>query len=254
MQVVERWILARLRHHTFFSLQELNTAIADLLVALNQRPFKTAGSRQSGSNPWTVPPSDRCPPSRMSMPSGNWSASTSIITWKSTGPLFRALCPGQAAARGAPQCAGRRNLPQGQTWPVTSGPSGGATARWLPTCPRHTSTMPNGHPNGSSLRENGRGHAQVVEAFSPRGRIPSRASARVWALCGWANAMAMAASKPPATAPSASVRVRTRVLNRSQHALDQQPLPGPPTAAPVMTHGNIRGAQYYHPNQGDPTC
>ena len=48
MQVVERWILARLRHHTFCSLLELNTAIADLLVPLNQRPFKKLpGSRQS---------------------------------------------------------------------------------------------------------------------------------------------------------------------------------------------------------------
>jgi transposase len=48
VQVVERWILARLRHHTFFSLLELNTAIADLLVALNQRSFKKLpGSRQS---------------------------------------------------------------------------------------------------------------------------------------------------------------------------------------------------------------
>jgi len=48
VQVVERWILARLRHHTFFSLSELNTAIADLLVDLNARPFqKLPGSRKS---------------------------------------------------------------------------------------------------------------------------------------------------------------------------------------------------------------
>ena len=48
VQVVERWILACLRHHTFFSLLELNTAIADLLGPLNQRPFKKLpGSRQS---------------------------------------------------------------------------------------------------------------------------------------------------------------------------------------------------------------
>jgi transposase len=40
VQVVERWILARLRHHTFFSLAELNTAIKDLRLELNQRPFK----------------------------------------------------------------------------------------------------------------------------------------------------------------------------------------------------------------------
>ena len=40
VQVVERWILARLRHRTFFSLAELNTAIAELLPALNERPFQ----------------------------------------------------------------------------------------------------------------------------------------------------------------------------------------------------------------------
>lgn len=40
VQVVERWILARMRHRRFFSLVELNRAIAQLLVELNQRPFK----------------------------------------------------------------------------------------------------------------------------------------------------------------------------------------------------------------------
>lgn len=46
--LVERWILARLRHQTFFSLAELNAAITDLLPALNQRPFQgRIESRQS---------------------------------------------------------------------------------------------------------------------------------------------------------------------------------------------------------------
>jgi hypothetical protein len=40
VQVVERWILARLRNRRFFSLAELNTAIAELLVDLNARSFK----------------------------------------------------------------------------------------------------------------------------------------------------------------------------------------------------------------------
>jgi transposase len=40
VQVVERWILARLRDRTFFSLAELNSAIRELLTALNARPFK----------------------------------------------------------------------------------------------------------------------------------------------------------------------------------------------------------------------
>ena len=38
--LVERWILAALRHRTFFTLKELNAAIATLLERLNNRPFK----------------------------------------------------------------------------------------------------------------------------------------------------------------------------------------------------------------------
>ena len=40
VQLVERWILARLRHRRFFFLAELDRAIGELLVELNQRPFK----------------------------------------------------------------------------------------------------------------------------------------------------------------------------------------------------------------------
>ena len=47
VQVVERWILARLRHRRFFSVAELDAAIAELLPSLNTRPFKKLpGSRQ----------------------------------------------------------------------------------------------------------------------------------------------------------------------------------------------------------------
>jgi transposase len=46
--LVERWILAALRHRIFFSLAELNQAISDLLEKLNARPFKKLpGSRRS---------------------------------------------------------------------------------------------------------------------------------------------------------------------------------------------------------------
>ena len=45
--VVERWILAALRHRQFFSLAELNAVIRDLLEKLNARPFrKLPGSRR----------------------------------------------------------------------------------------------------------------------------------------------------------------------------------------------------------------
>ena len=46
VQVVQRWIVAALRKRKFFSLQEVNQAIAELLVRLNERPFrKRPGNR-----------------------------------------------------------------------------------------------------------------------------------------------------------------------------------------------------------------
>ena len=48
VQIVERWILARLRNRQFFSLRQLNQAIAKLLEDLNNKPFqKLPGSRKS---------------------------------------------------------------------------------------------------------------------------------------------------------------------------------------------------------------
>jgi transposase len=48
VQVVQRWILARLRHHTFVGLAELNVEIMSLLSILNKKPFqKLPGCRES---------------------------------------------------------------------------------------------------------------------------------------------------------------------------------------------------------------
>jgi len=47
VQIIERWVLARLRHQTFFSLAELNQCIQALLVEVNNKAFKQLkGSRQ----------------------------------------------------------------------------------------------------------------------------------------------------------------------------------------------------------------
>ncbi len=48
VQVVERWIMARLRHQVFHRIDELNLAIMPLLTQLNDKPFqKLPGSRAS---------------------------------------------------------------------------------------------------------------------------------------------------------------------------------------------------------------
>ena len=46
--LAERWIIAALRHRKFFDVAEINQGIGELLVRLNQRPFrKREGSRAS---------------------------------------------------------------------------------------------------------------------------------------------------------------------------------------------------------------
>jgi len=48
VQVVQRWIVAALRKRKFFALDEVNQAVAELLVRLNQRPFRNReGNRAS---------------------------------------------------------------------------------------------------------------------------------------------------------------------------------------------------------------
>jgi transposase len=44
VQVVQRWILARLRNRRFFSLSELNQAIGELVAQLNDRPMRGWGT------------------------------------------------------------------------------------------------------------------------------------------------------------------------------------------------------------------
>lgn len=82
VQIVERWILARLRHRQFFSLVDLNAAIAELLEILNGRPFKKLpGSRQSVFASFDRP-AMRCRRRLISMPSGRKCGSISTTTWR----------------------------------------------------------------------------------------------------------------------------------------------------------------------------
>ena len=47
VQVAQRWILARLRNHRFFSLAELNVAIRRLLDELNMRVMRGYGASRA---------------------------------------------------------------------------------------------------------------------------------------------------------------------------------------------------------------
>jgi transposase len=63
--LVQRWILARLRNRRFFSIGELNQAIAALLEELNRRPFKKLpGCRRSAFEQLDAPLLQPLPPRR----------------------------------------------------------------------------------------------------------------------------------------------------------------------------------------------
>ena len=63
--VAQRWILACLRHRTFYRLDDLNAAIAELLERLNGRPFqKLEGCRRSAFEGLDRPAMKPLPPTR----------------------------------------------------------------------------------------------------------------------------------------------------------------------------------------------
>ena len=88
--IVERWILARLRHRRFFSLAELNAAIAELLAALNARQMRKIGAtRRQLFEAIDAPALAPCRPSPTSMPSGRRRASRPITTSSCTATSTR---------------------------------------------------------------------------------------------------------------------------------------------------------------------
>lgn len=142
--IVERWILARLRDRQFFSLTELNAAISELLVELNDRPFqKLDGSRRSRFIELDKPALKALPARRTSMRSGSarrsiptitsnsitrttpCRTSTSAIAW--TYASARAWSRSSHAASSSPHTGAASSAAHGSRWtrivPPTIAPS-----------------------------------------------------------------------------------------------------------------------------------
>ena len=180
--IVERWILARLRHRRFFSLAELNAAIAELLAA--QRPGRCAGSASAAASCSRTRPAGAqalCQPSPTPMPNGACAGSASTTTSRSTAtstgsPTAYAR---QRSRRGS-TAAHRRGLPQGRARRRAS-----ARRRQPPAhhgarahAERAIAAMPSGPSSGIRAGAAiGPATAQLIELILERRRIPSRASA-----------------------------------------------------------------------------
>ena len=129
--LVERWILARLRKHTFFSLAELNREITRLLQRLNTHPFKKLpGSRQSCFAQLDRPALKPLPPVPYEL--ARWKKATVHLDYhvEVEGPLLLRALPAGEETGGHPVHRHHRGVP-------VSGRTGGQPPAGRPARPAY---------------------------------------------------------------------------------------------------------------------
>jgi transposase len=150
--VVQRWILARLRNRQFFSLAALNAAIRELLVELNERPFKKLeGCRASAFETIDRPAmKPRCRRPVMNSPPGRRCWWASITTSSSTATTTACRT---AWSNTSSSCAPRPVLSNASS--AASGSlhmcaprNGAGTRRSACICPSHTAATWSGRQGG----------------------------------------------------------------------------------------------------------
>lgn len=252
VQVVERWILARLRNQTFFSLAALNTAITELLQGLNQRPFKKLpGSRQSLFEALDQPALSALP-----------TEPYEYAEWK----LVRVNIDYHVEIDGhyysVPYSLVKHQLEarlSAQTVELFHKAKRVASHRRSPNKGRHTTQaehMPKAHRQYAEwtpqriirwASKAGEHTARVVEAILTSRAYPQQGYRSCLGLLRlgqrYGNERLDAACHRALTLGTCSYKSIESIL---KHDLDRQPLPNTPTATRAIDHGNIRGPEYYH--------
>jgi transposase len=255
VQVVQRWIVAALRKQKFFSLGEVNQAIAGLLTKLNQRPFrKREGSRASLFAQLDRPSLKPLPGTRFEF--GEWKTSRVDLNYhveigRHCYSVPHALVHQEVDVRSTADtvevfCRGVRVASH-----VVSAKPGEAT-----TVTEH---MPKSHqkyvgrtPSGliEEARRVGPCTGQLVEATLAAKRHPEQGYRSCLGILKLAKTYPVermeAASRRALRARAYSSRSMESIL---RNQLDRLPLPGDPAVAsavnPEVDHANIRGAGYF---------
>jgi transposase len=250
--LVERWILARLRHRECFSLAELNDAIAALLVDLNARPFKKLdGSRRShfecldrpALRPLPHQPYEyaewcqvRVPPNLHIAVDGHYYSVPQALVKRRLDVRLSAgtvevLHQGQRVAshvrshqRGGYTTVAE-HLPEGHRQYLDWTPA--RMVAWAGTIGPHTlafiERLLHTRPHPQQALHAGLGVLRLAQAHG---------EARLEAAC--ARALASGAD---------SYRSLASILDKG---LDRRPLPTAAPAATPIAHANVRGPKYYH--------
>jgi transposase len=253
VQLVERWILARLRHQSFLSLPELNAAIRTLLEELNTRPFKKLpGSRRTLFETLDKPAMRPLPPERYVL--AEWRIARVHIDYhvEADGHYYSVpytLVKQRVEVRLTATTV--EVLHRGQR--VASHLRSSARGRHT-TLPEHMPKAHAAHAEWTPERlvrwaaECGPAAAALVETILTTRRHPEqgfRACLGVMRLGKEYGAERLEAACARALAIAApSFRSVHSIL---RHGLDRRPAPGEDATGSLPTaHENIRGADYYH--------
>jgi transposase len=252
VQLVERWILARLRHRTFFSLAELNAEIAVLLERLNNRPLrKLPGCRRSQFEDLDQPalrplPSERYVFAEWKRPrvhidyhievDHHYYSVPYVLVGEQLDVRLTATTL-EAFQRGQRVASHLRSHQRGHhtTLPEHMPKSHREYAGWTPTRLIDWAA------------KTGPATARLVEQLMVSRAHPQQAYRACLGILRlgktYGDARLEAACVRALQIGTRSCRSLESIL---RHGLDQQPLPTPASATPSPMHDNVRGPDYYH--------
>jgi transposase len=252
VQIAQRWILARLRHRIFFSLTELNEAIAELVEDLNNRTMRTyRASRRELFERLDRPALRSLPAERFII--GEWGTAKpnidyhvdvdghyysvphtlrdetfDIRTTRTTVEIFlrtvRIDCYARSYERGR-HTTRTEHMPKAHQAQAEWSPS--RLVRWANTIGPQT--------------------ARLVEAIIAERRHPEqgyRSCLGILRLSKKYGAERLEAACTRAVAVGA--RSYRHVDSILKNGLDRTPLPTETTTTKTATHENVRGRDYYH--------
>ena len=250
--LVQRWILARLRNRRFFSLAELNRAIRQLLLDLNNRPFKKLpGCRRSAFESLDAPALKPLPAGRFAI-SRCKAAKVNIDYHVEFEGHYYSVPHRFVGARVELRITGRLlecfASNQRVTSHAVSTVRGGFT-----TTPDHMPASHRAHLEWTPAKliawgqRIGVSTAAVVTwqlEHRPHPEQGYRACLGLLALVRRYSAERLEAACTRAMAIRApNLRSVTNIL---KSGLDRQPSLLPATDSPAIEHENVRGADYYH--------
>ena len=252
VQAAERWILARLRNLTFFSIEEANRAIAEQLEALNLKPFdKLSGSRRSLYETVDKPALQPLPARPYEY--ATWKSAKVHIDYHVEVNYHRYSVPYQLVGRQCDVrvaattvevfCGGRRvasHLRGGRRGGFTTDPGHRpehhrAYAEWSPERIVRWGAQ-TGPATAELIQQVLRSRSHPEQSF--RSCLGLLSLGRRYGADRLEKACTLALAIRSPTYRSVSSILKT---NR-----DRRPVPDPPPQRPPRDHANLRGSTYYH--------